>query len=208
MWSLQLFLFSFLLAFFRLSDTRFLSVRRSAQRGIKEHKSAEVEAEFGAEPERGNSRVSAQQVDQVLQRRMWPEFEPLSWKFPEDPGELENKRPPIGTEPPLLKMKERVAVRCGESRIQVEVSQDLLGRGRRIKPEELTLGGCSATEIDDSSHVLAFESELHGCGSKLVMTDKAFIYAFMLVYKPRALGRGGIVRSQSAVIGVECHYPR
>ncbi|KAI4815952.1 hypothetical protein KUCAC02_006075 [Chaenocephalus aceratus] len=84
----------------------------------------------------------------------------------------------------------------------------LLGRGTLIKPEEITLGGCSATEVDNWAHVLAFESELHGCGSTLVMTENSFIYAFALVYNPKVSGRSPIMRRQSAVIGVECHYPR
>ncbi|KAM6987388.1 uncharacterized protein LKV04_010213 [Tautogolabrus adspersus] len=209
MQSMQLVVFGVVLACLRLSDARFLSMRRPTYQGLEEQKPAEVEAEPAAQPERGNSRESAKDTAGVLQRRIWPAIEPFSWKFPEDPVELK-KMPPVELEQQQQQQvkKERVAVRCGESKIQVEVSQDLLGLSSKIKPEELTLGGCSATEVDDSSHVLAFESDLHGCGSKLVMTEDAFIYAFTLVYKPRVLGRGGIIRSQSAVIGVECHYPR
>ncbi|XP_074536085.1 uncharacterized protein LOC141798165 [Halichoeres trimaculatus] len=210
MWLLQLFVSSCVLTCFRLSDARFLGVGSQSQWGVEE-------AVLDAEPERGNSRQSARGADGVYRRRR---VEPLFLDFPEDLEEpekelRENKLPEKELSekerPQLLKKKkkkERVAVRCGDSRIQVEVSQDLLGLGRRIKPEDLTLGGCSATEIDDSAHVLAFESELHGCGSRLVMMENSFIYAFTLVYEPRESGRGGITRSQSAVIRVECHYPR
>lgn len=38
------------------------------------------------------------------------------------------------------------------------------------------------------------------------MTKNFLIYAFTLVYNPKVSGH--IMRSQRAVIGVECHYPR
>ncbi|XP_020504694.2 zona pellucida sperm-binding protein 3 [Labrus bergylta] len=210
MQSMQLVVFGFVLACLRLNDARFLSMRLPTYRGLEEQKPAEVEAEPAARPESGNSRESATQTAGILQRKIWPEIEPFSWKFPEDPVELKIM-PPVELKQQQQQQqvtKERVAVRCWESKIQVEVSQDLLGLSSRVKPEEVTLGGCPATEVDDSSHVLVFESELHDCGSILVMTEDAFLYAFKLVYKPRVLGRSGIIRAQSAVIGVECHYPR
>lgn len=40
------------------------------------------------------------------------------------------------------------------------------------------------------------------------MTENAFIYAFTLDYNPKASGRSHIIRSQPAVVGVECHYQR
>ncbi|XP_041666459.1 zona pellucida sperm-binding protein 3-like [Cheilinus undulatus] len=206
MQSMQLFVVGLVLTCLRLSDARFLSVRGPMYPQVEDQKPAGVEAESAAKPERGNSRESAQHTAEVLQRRTWPELNPFSWKFPNDPVEPEHKAP-VKFEPQQQK-KERVAVRCGESKVQVEVSQDLPGLSRNVKPEEMTLGGCSATDVDDLSHVLVFESQLHGCGSKLVMTEDAFIYAFTLVFKPRVLSRGGIIRSQSAIIGVECHYPR
>ena len=62
-----------------------------------------------------------------------------------------------------------MAVRCGEDSVDVEVSQDLQGTGRLVRPEELTLGGCAATLADDSSQVLVFHSLLHGCNSTLIV---------------------------------------
>ena len=38
------------------------------------------------------------------------------------------------------------------------------------------------------------------------MTEDNLIYAFALIYDPKVSGRSPITRSQSAVIGVECHY--
>ncbi|CDQ76738.1 unnamed protein product [Oncorhynchus mykiss] len=65
--------------------------------------------------------------------------------------------------------------------VHVKVKQDLLGIGRLIQPQRITLGGCPATEEDTDAHVITFESELHGCGSELTMTEDVLIYTFTLV---------------------------
>ncbi|KAM9359105.1 zona pellucida sperm-binding protein 3-like [Symphorus nematophorus] len=205
--SRQLIVFGVLLACVRLSDARFLSMSVPTYWGVEAQRPAKVGAGPAAGPEREHSRESARQAGRLQAKQIQTEVEPLSWKFPEDPVDPVN-RPPGKFEVWQPDMTNRVAVRCGESRIHVEVKQDLLGRGKLVKPEELTLGGCSATEVDDWAHVLAFESELHGCGSTLVMREDAFIYAFTLVYNPKVSGRSPIIRSQRAVIAVECHYPR
>ncbi|XP_042343083.1 zona pellucida sperm-binding protein 3-like [Plectropomus leopardus] len=197
--SRQLIVLSFVLACVKLSDARFLSLTEPTLWAV------DVEVESAAEPEREYSRKSAQQAGRLQEDQIHQAVEPLSWKFPEDPVDSV-KKPPFEFKLRQPATDSRVAVRCGESRIQVEVSQDLLGLGRLVKPEEITLGGRPATEVDNLSHVLVFECELHGCGSTLAMTENAFIYAFMLIYNPKVSGR--IIRSQSAVIGVECHYPR
>ncbi|XP_074496095.1 uncharacterized protein LOC141770471 [Sebastes fasciatus] len=196
----HLIVFGFVLACVRLSGAQLLSVREPTYWG------GEVEVEPAAEPERELSRES-QQAGMLQAKQLQPAVQPLTWKFPEDPVDSVEK-PPIEFELRQPASTNRVAVRCGESRVKVEVSQDLLGLGKLIEPEDITLGGCSATEIDSLSHVLIFECELHGCGSTLVMTENTFFYAFTLVYNPKVSGRSPIVRSQSAVIGVECHYPR
>uniref|UniRef100_A0A3Q0S1F4 Zona pellucida sperm-binding protein 3 n=1 Tax=Amphilophus citrinellus TaxID=61819 RepID=A0A3Q0S1F4_AMPCI len=202
---MQLIVFSFVLAYVRLSDAWFHSVGAPTRLGINAQRPAVTEAEPTGRPDGEHSSQSAQQVAKLQSKQNQLAAEPLSWKFPEDPVDLVTK-PPFKFELRQPVVADPVAVRCGESKIFVEVSQDLLGLGKLIKPEEITLGGCSATEIDDLSHVLVFESELHGCGSTLVLTESTFIYAFMLVYNPKEFGRNGITRSQSAVIGVECHY--
>ncbi|XP_073346498.1 zona pellucida sperm-binding protein 3-like isoform X2 [Pagrus major] len=207
MGSSQLIVFGFVLACVRLSDARFLGMRLPTYWGVEAQKPAEVKAEPAAGPEREHSRVSAQQAGRLQTKQMQPAVEPLSWKYPEDPVDPQNKLP-VKFELRQPGKTNRVAIRCGESRIQVEANQDLLGLGKLIKPEEITLGGCSATDVDNRSHVLIFECDLHSCGSTLVMTENDFIYAFTLVYNPKVSGRSPIIRSQSAVIGVQCHYPR
>lgn len=168
MGSRQLIVFGFVLACVRLSDARFLSLTVPTYWGVEAQKPAEAEAEPAAEPEREHSRESARRAGGPRARQLQHAGQALSWSFPQGPVDPVN-RPPVKFELRRPETTDRVAVRCGESRIQVEVKQDLLGLHKLIKPEEITLGGCSAIEVDDLSHVLAFESELHDCGSTLVV---------------------------------------
>lgn len=119
----------------------------------------------GASPERDHSRQPAGTTGNPQGYWIRPAGGKLSRKLPEGPVDL------LGNVPHLVQRQsvktDRLAVRCGESKIQVEVKQDLMGMGKLVKPEELTLGGCSPTEVDNWAHVLAFEAELHGCGSTL-----------------------------------------
>ncbi|XP_034384962.1 zona pellucida sperm-binding protein 3-like [Cyclopterus lumpus] len=200
MGSSQLFVLGFVLACVSFSAARFLRMRPPNYLGV------EVEPAKAA-PERGPSRKSTQQAAMFRAKQIQPVVDSLSWRFPKDPVDLV-KVTPVNFELRQPDTDNRVAVRCGESKIQVEVSQDLLGLGKLIDPEDITLGGCSPTEIDDWAHVLVFEYELHNCGSKRVMTEDDFIYAFSLIYDPKVSGRSHITRTQSAVIGVECHYMR
>ncbi|KAJ8286357.1 hypothetical protein GJAV_G00037730 [Gymnothorax javanicus] len=101
-----------------------------------------------------------------------------------------------------------VRAECGESSVQLEVDMDLLGIGHQIQPSDLTLGGCGPVEQLESTQVLLFETELHGCGSVLAMTEETLVYTFTLNYEPKALGGTPIVRTSSAVVGIECLYMR
>ncbi|KAM8904575.1 zona pellucida sperm-binding protein 3-like [Spinachia spinachia] len=181
----------FVLSCVCFSDAYFLGMREPNYWGDEDKPAAEHESAHSLE--------STRRAD-VLQ----PSVDQLSWRFPLDPVD-EEKEAPVYSELAQPEMVDRVAVRCGESRIQVEVSQDLLGLGKLINPDDITLGGCPATEVDSWSNVLVFEYELHNCGSTRVMTENALVYAFTLVYKPDVSG-GRITRSQAVVIGVECHY--
>lgn len=118
-----------------------------------------------ASPERDHSRQPARSTGNPQGNRIRPAAVKLPRKLPEGPVDLLESIPHLVQRQSVK--TDRLAVRCGESRIQVEVKQDLMGTGKLVKPEELTLGGCSPTEVDDWAHVLAFESELHGCGSTL-----------------------------------------
>ncbi|TNN63658.1 Zona pellucida sperm-binding protein 3 [Liparis tanakae] len=197
----QLLVLGFVLVRVSVSAARFLRTSSPNYLGV------EVEPGAAAAPERGPSRKSTRQAAMFRAQQMQPVDDSLSWRFPEDPVDAV-KETPVNFELRQPETDNRVAVRCGESRIQVEVSQDLLGLGKLIDPEDITLGGCSPTEIDDWAHVLVFEYELHNCGSKRVMTEDDLMYAFTLIYDPKVSDGSQITRSQSAVIGVECHYTR
>ncbi|KAJ8335763.1 hypothetical protein SKAU_G00391050 [Synaphobranchus kaupii] len=117
------------------------------------------------------------------------------------------KVPTITVEPPTPN-PDVVKVHCGESSLQLEVDMELLYSGRLIKPSDITVGGCGPIEQDGSPHVLLFETELHGCGSVLAMTEDSLVYTFALRYQPTPIGATPIIRTSSAVVGIQCHYER
>ncbi|KAJ8342380.1 hypothetical protein SKAU_G00323080 [Synaphobranchus kaupii] len=99
-----------------------------------------------------------------------------------------------------------VTIQCGEDSIQLNVDVDLLGIGNLIQPSDITLGSCGPAG-QDHSHLL-FETELHGCDSTLMMTEDTLVYTFALLYQPKALGATPIIRTNAAVVGIQCHYMR
>uniref|UniRef100_A0A4W5RL01 Zona pellucida sperm-binding protein 3 n=1 Tax=Hucho hucho TaxID=62062 RepID=A0A4W5RL01_9TELE len=132
--------------------------------------------------------------------------EPLTWRFPEDP--VKEVQLAIDEQRPLPVPANSVAVQCGVNAARVEVKRDLLGIGQLIHPADLTLGGCVVTGEDASAQVLFFDTELHGCGSTLTMTEDSLVYVFTLRYTPTPLGSSPIVRTREVVVWVECHYQR
>lgn len=175
----QLIVWGFVVTCLRLSNARFLKVV------VPTYWDADVKpalmedmAEDAAVPERDHSREPAQNLGKPQGNRIHPAVERFPRRFPEGQSVV-LKNPTHLLQQQTVKT-DRLAVRCGESKIQVEVKQDLMGRGKLIKPEELTLGGCSPTEVDNWAHVLAFESELHGCGSTLVVRRPSFTACFLV----------------------------
>lgn len=170
----QLVVLGLVLACVQLSEVRFLSQDAPTYRRVDVQSPTEVEAEPVAEPESKHSRESAYERQRFQTKYDRRGLKPFSWKYPEDPVDSVSKQPPkFELRQPVVKPN-RLAVRCGESTVRVEVSQDLQGSGRLVKPEEITLGGCSAIDVDDLSHVLMFKAELHECGSRLVVRGFAF----------------------------------
>ncbi|XP_066577029.1 zona pellucida sperm-binding protein 3 [Amia ocellicauda] len=99
-----------------------------------------------------------------------------------------------------------VWAQCGESAIQVSVERDLFGTGRLIQAADIQLGGCALSGQNDT--VLVFQSELQGCGSALSMTEDELVYSFSLNYNPSPIANTGIVRTDPAVVHIECVYLR
>ncbi|XP_043088204.1 zona pellucida sperm-binding protein 3-like [Puntigrus tetrazona] len=131
---------------------------------------------------------------------------PLTWRFPivpEVPSEVAvnfQLRQPV--------TPSSVAVLCSESQVHVEVQQDIFGDGQLIQPSGLSMGGCPVVGQDPNAKVLIFEYALQDCNSVVMMTEDELVYTFSVTYTPVALGDTLITRTDSAVIGVQCHYPR
>ncbi len=117
--------------------------------------------------------------------------EPLSWRFPDPPAEEEPRFPPDFElkAPPAA---DSISAVCGENYVQVEAKKDLLGIGTPIQAADISLGGCPPTGEDAEAQVLVFESELHGCGSQLLVRasshtqlHKGSIFVFVVVFNTK-----------------------
>ncbi|XP_047452651.1 zona pellucida sperm-binding protein 3-like [Mugil cephalus] len=159
-------------------------------------------------------RFSDQRPDQLevqesaaAQQEKQSVHEPLSWSFPGPLAEEEPRYPP-NFELKAPAAANSVSAVCQENSVRVEAKRDLLGIGQLVQAADVTLGGCPATGQDPDAQVLIFESELHGCGSQLLMYEDSFVYVFTLLYTPSPLGDSPIVRSRHVSINIECHYQR
>uniref|UniRef100_A0A8C2C4I7 Zona pellucida sperm-binding protein 3 n=1 Tax=Cyprinus carpio TaxID=7962 RepID=A0A8C2C4I7_CYPCA len=111
-------------------------------------------------------------------------------------------------EPKVPVSANTVEVQCGEVSVKVQVKQDFLGNNQFINPSDLTLGGCPSVGFDDHARIVAFESELQGCGSTLTMTEDSLVYSFVLVYTPSPVPNTPIVKTNEAMVALHCIYPR
>ncbi|XP_078078847.1 zona pellucida sperm-binding protein 3-like [Mustelus asterias] len=102
-----------------------------------------------------------------------------------------------------------VMVQCGEDNLLIKVQLDLFGTRHLIKATDLTLGtaGCQPTRIYTRNHTVLFDYGLHECGSTLQMTQDFLIYSTYLKHTPAYHG-SVIVRTNGAVVPIECHYFR
>ncbi|XP_067879916.1 zona pellucida sperm-binding protein 3-like [Heterodontus francisci] len=102
-----------------------------------------------------------------------------------------------------------VTVQCGEQNLLVRVQMDLFGTRHLIKAADLTLGtaGCRLTRIYSQNHTVLFDYGLHECGSRLQMAGDFLVYTTHLNHTPQYHG-SVIVRTNGAVIPIECHYFR
>ncbi|XP_049578428.1 zona pellucida sperm-binding protein 3-like isoform X2 [Syngnathus scovelli] len=143
-------------------------------------------------------------VQQAAAGQAFPQERPLSWKPPQAPAEEEPRFPPhFELKPP--EVPDAVLVVCQENSIRVEAKRFPLGT---VGNADVTLGGCPATGEDSRNQVLIFESELHGCGSQLLMSEDALVYIFTLQYTASPLGDTPIVRTGDVTVGIRCQYRR
>ncbi|XP_038002903.1 zona pellucida sperm-binding protein 3-like [Motacilla alba alba] len=103
-----------------------------------------------------------------------------------------------------------VEVQCQEAQLVVTVHRDLFGTGRLVSAAELSLGpaACRHSRLDPSQKTVTFSAGLHECGSTVQVTPDSLIYRTLLSYDPSPGSNPAIVRSDPAVIPIECHYPR
>ncbi|KAM6350646.1 zona pellucida sperm-binding protein 3-like [Alca torda] len=104
-----------------------------------------------------------------------------------------------------------VAVQCQEAQVVVTVHRDLFGTGHLVKAADLTLGSAACLPVAQGAaaeSTVTFVAGLHECGSTLQMTPDSLIYKTNLSYKPTPSGNLVIVRTNPAVVPIECHYPR
>ncbi|KAM9637514.1 zona pellucida sperm-binding protein 3-like [Morphnus guianensis] len=103
-----------------------------------------------------------------------------------------------------------VAVQCQEAQMVVTVHRDLFGMGHLVRAADLTLGSDACLPVTQSTaeSTVTFVAGLHECGSTLQITPDSLIYKTSLSYKPTPSGNLVIVRTNAAVVPIECHYPR
>ncbi|CAB1317694.1 unnamed protein product [Coregonus sp. 'balchen'] len=106
-----------------------------------------------------------------------------------------------------------VLVKCHEDSLEVVVKADLFDMGILVDGSDLHLGSNSMRSkgVEDScSAVPTREAEfsifahLTACGTELAFTEKELVYSNILSYSPAP--SSGVVRLDSVVIPVECHY--
>ncbi|KAJ4937458.1 hypothetical protein JOQ06_002093 [Pogonophryne albipinna] len=131
---------------------------------------------------------------------------PLTWVYPEDPKPEPEVVVPFELRLPVAIAT--VAVECRESIAHVEAKKDFFGNGQFINPADITLGNCAPVAEDNAAQVLIFEAELHSCLSTLTVTEDYLIYSFTLNHDPTPLADALVVRTSTAAVIVECHYPR
>ncbi|XP_053575501.1 zona pellucida sperm-binding protein 3-like [Bombina bombina] len=91
----------------------------------------------------------------------------------------------------------------------VTVQRDLYGKGKLVKASDLTLGTQRCQPSPQSTNALVmFQNRLQECGSELQMTPEFLIYRTSLTYNPTPVNNAPIIRTNSAVVQIECYYPR
>ncbi|XP_060758431.1 zona pellucida sperm-binding protein 3-like [Neoarius graeffei] len=147
---------------------------------------------------------SAAETQQVIQQPT----KQLTWRFPATPQIPTPPTPVHFVRPPRPVLSEGITTKCSENTVHVEVRKDLLGTDTTANVASFTLGGCAAKGVDASSRFLIYESALHDCNSKLIVTANELVYIFILGMAPVPLSSSSLLRSAGAQVLIECHYPR
>ncbi|XP_053319893.1 zona pellucida sperm-binding protein 3-like [Spea bombifrons] len=96
-----------------------------------------------------------------------------------------------------------------EDRMEVSVNRDLYRNGRLVKASDLSLGPrlCKPSSGSTGTAVI-FQYGLQECGNTLQMTPEFLVYSTNLTYSPTPSGNSPIIRTNSAVVPIQCYYPR
>uniref|UniRef100_A0A8C5PB90 Zona pellucida sperm-binding protein 3 n=1 Tax=Leptobrachium leishanense TaxID=445787 RepID=A0A8C5PB90_9ANUR len=102
-----------------------------------------------------------------------------------------------------------INVRCMEDMMVVTVQTDLYGTGKLVKASDLTLGPrlCRPSSQSTATTVI-FQQLLQDCGNTLQMSSDWLIYSTMLTYNPTSSRNSPIIRTNAAVVPIQCYYPR
>ncbi|XP_039347724.1 zona pellucida sperm-binding protein 3-like [Mauremys reevesii] len=113
-------------------------------------------------------------------------------------------------QPRAVSLQQPVMLQCEAALLVITVHRDLFGTGRLIKAAELSLGpaACQYTSLNAVENTVTFVAGLHECGSTLQMTPDSLVYSTSLNYNPTPASNPMILRTNPAVIPIECHYPR
>ncbi|KAM8972599.1 zona pellucida sperm-binding protein 3-like [Pelodytes ibericus] len=111
--------------------------------------------------------------------------------------------------PAALTAKNPIRVQCMEDSMVVSVHRDLYGNGRLVKASDLSLGPslCKPSSQSTDTTVI-FQNALQDCGSRLQMTPDWLIYSINLTYRPTTAMNSPIIRSNPAVVPIQCYYYR
>ncbi|XP_063786862.1 zona pellucida sperm-binding protein 3-like [Pseudophryne corroboree] len=102
-----------------------------------------------------------------------------------------------------------ISVQCGEDMMVVTVMRDLYGNGKLVKASDLSLGPQSCSPGPQSTDTsVVFKIGLQECGNAVQMTADWLIYTTSLTYSPTSPSGVPITRTNSAVVPIQCFYPR
>ncbi|XP_039615922.1 zona pellucida sperm-binding protein 3-like [Polypterus senegalus] len=100
-----------------------------------------------------------------------------------------------------------VTAQCTDREVIVTISPDLLGIQKPVQPSDLSMGGCGVTS-PAGAQPFVIEAPLQGCGSTVEMLGALIVYTFTLDYNPSLIDGLPIVRTNPAVVQIECQYDR
>ncbi|XP_075132085.1 zona pellucida sperm-binding protein 3-like [Leptodactylus fuscus] len=108
---------------------------------------------------------------------------------------------------PVQSPSSPISLQCNEDSMVVMVNRDFYGNGKLVKPSDLNLGTCASGSQTTNAMVI-FNNGLEQCGNTLEMTPDWLIYQAILSYTPTASRGVPIIRTNSAVVPIQCFYPR